>query len=85
MLTLNGGLLPVANRLGMYMQLLTLREIFNNGTNNLTRHMTSGKCLSWIKEEGKHDPQLYSLDFSPNSTSFAVAGSEPVVSIINLD
>lgn len=43
------------------------------------RHMTSGKCLSWIKTKGNLDPQLYSIDFHPQATQFAVCGSEPIV------
>lgn len=46
-----------------------------------TWHLTSGKCLSTIKDDSKNtiDKQLYCVDYNSDGSKIAVCGSEPIV------
>ena len=45
-----------------------------------TWHLTSGKCLSTMKDDNKNiDKQLSCLDYRSDGTKIAVCGSEPIV------
>ena len=46
-----------------------------------TWHLTSGKCLSTMKDDSKTstDKQLYCVDYSSDGSKIAVCGSEPIV------
>lgn len=46
-----------------------------------TWHLTSGKCLSTMKDDNKNviDKQLFCVDYKSDGTKIAVCGSEPIV------
>ena len=45
-------------------------------------HLTSGKCLSTMKDETPYaDTQLYCLDFNNDGTKLLTAGSEPILRV----
>jgi COMPASS component SWD3 len=48
-------------------------------------HMTTGKCMSTIKDTAPGDPQLNNLDFNMDCSKFAVVGANPVVQVYDAE
>ena len=48
-------------------------------------HMTTGKCMSTLKDTAPGDPQLNNLDFNIDCSKFAVVGANPVVQVYDAE